>query len=457
MALCVQYDANFAKLRCLIHISFLAFRLPGAPAGVPRLAMALLGSSEPSMTTGRSIDSDGRLPSALPVTLADVEAARGVISDAVLVTDCDHSRTLSEICGAEIWLKFENLQFTASFKERGALNRLNALSPKERKIGVIAMSAGNHAQGVAYHARRLGIPATIVMPVGTPMVKIENTRRHGAQVLVEGPTLEDAAEFAHTFGARQGLTFIHPYDDALVIAGQGTIACEMLESVPALDTLVVPIGGGGLISGIAVAAKAIKPCIRIVGVQARLYPSMYNAVKDEHLPMRGDTLAEGIAVDGMESLSPLLTDGMELLVDVVPKSSAVVLLDPERVRAPVDEIAEEDQAVTWLGRQGPDQLVDRSAGEHRRDVGMGSDPHRRFADRHLGGDLLGSRQQHRGHVAAADVFGQGVLDAQLQVGGQADGVHERFFPFLADFRECAILSHSRRTPVRAVMQGGPAL
>ncbi len=230
------------------------------------------------------------------VSLAEVKRAADVIRGAVAVTDCDPSRTLSEILGAEIWLKFENLQFTASFKERGALNRLAALSPDERRRGVIAMSAGNHAQGVAYHAKRLGIRATIVMPQGTPMVKIENTRRHGAEVLVEGPTLEEAAAFAASEGQRRGQVFVHPYDDPLIIAGQGTIALEMLDAVPELDTLVVPVGGGGLISGMAVAAKTIKPSIRIIGVQASLYPSMLNAVKGASLAMRGDTLAEGIAV-----------------------------------------------------------------------------------------------------------------------------------------------------------------
>ncbi|MFM9848141.1 MAG: threonine ammonia-lyase [Hyphomicrobiaceae bacterium] len=230
------------------------------------------------------------------VTLADVEKAAATIAGSVLVSDCDPSRTLGEILGCKVWLKFENLQFTASFKERGALNRLTALDEAQRKRGVIAMSAGNHAQGVAYHASRLGIPSTIVMPVGTPMVKIENTRRHGAEVIVTGDTLEDAAAFARQHGTEKGLIFIHPYDDPLVIAGQGTVALEMLAAVPDLDTLVVPIGGGGLISGMAVAAKALKPSIKIIGVQAALYPSMYNAVRGANLPMRGDTLAEGIAV-----------------------------------------------------------------------------------------------------------------------------------------------------------------
>jgi threonine dehydratase len=250
----------------------------------------------------------------LPVKLADITSAAKTISGAVIETACTESRTLGEICGCRIWLKFENLQFTASFKERGALNRLNALSAEERKHGVIAMSAGNHAQGVAYHARRLGIPATIVMPLGTPMVKIENTRRHGANIILAGHTVEEAGPVALDHGEAHGLTMIHPYDDPLIIAGQGTIGPEMLKAVPALDTLVVPIGGGGLISGIAVAAKSLKPDIRIIGVEAGLFPSMYNAIKGERLPMRGDTLAEGIAV---KSPGKIATEIIRRLVDDV--------------------------------------------------------------------------------------------------------------------------------------------
>ena len=232
----------------------------------------------------------------LPVTLSDVEAAADTLRGFVRLTGFDRSRTLSDITGANIWLKFENLQFTATFKERGALNRLSALSADERGRGVIAVSAGNHAQGVAYHAARLGIPATIFVPVGTPTVKIENTRRHGADVVEAGATLEESAALAADHGRQQRLVFIHPYDDPLIIAGQGTIALEMLASVPDLDVLLVPIGGGGLISGMAVAAKMLKPEIEIIGVQAALYPSMYNLIKGQSLPMRGDTLAEGIAV-----------------------------------------------------------------------------------------------------------------------------------------------------------------
>jgi len=263
------------------------------------------------------------------VTLADIEAAQATLGDAIIHTDMDHSRTLSEIAGAEIWLKFENLQFTGAFKERGALNRLSALSAAERRRGVIAMSAGNHAQGVAYHARRLAIPATIVMPEATPIVKVENTRSHGAEVVLYGASLEEAAEHAHRLAAERGLVFIHPYDDRLVIAGQGTIALEMLSAVPDLDTLVVQIGGGGLISGMAAAAKAIKPSIRVIGVQSRLWPSMYNAIKGEHLAMRGDTLAEGIAVKypGRLTLAHVraLVDDI-VLVDEAALERAVTLL-----------------------------------------------------------------------------------------------------------------------------------
>jgi threonine dehydratase len=263
------------------------------------------------------------------VTLAEVEQAARVIAGTVRRTDCEHSRTLSAMLGCEVWLKLENLQFTASFKERGALNRLSALSPKERAAGVIAMSAGNHAQGVAYHASRLGIRSTIVMPLATPFVKIENTKRHGAEVIVTGATLEEAGGFARRFAEEHGLTFIHPYSDPRIIAGQGTIALEMLEAVPELDTLIVPIGGGGLIAGIAVAAKATKPDIEILGVQAELYPSMYNKIRGVDLPMRGDTLAEGIAVKSPGALTePLIRTHVAdiLLVSEIAIERAVATL-----------------------------------------------------------------------------------------------------------------------------------
>ena len=236
------------------------------------------------------------MTNALPVTLEAIEAACRLVQREIVDTDCDWSRTLSQMLGCKLWLKFENLQFTASFKERGAINRLSALSDEERKRGVIAMSAGNHAQGVAYVARRLCVPATIVMPVSTPTVKVVNTRRYGAEVILHGENVEEAAAFAREHGRERRLTFVHPFDDPLVIAGQGTIALEMLGAAPEIDMLVVPIGGGGLISGMAIAAKALKPDIQVIGVEAALYPSMYNLIKRESLPMRGDTLAEGIAV-----------------------------------------------------------------------------------------------------------------------------------------------------------------
>src|SRR5882762_6597164 len=194
----------------------------------------------------------------MPVTIDDIRAAAERIAGAVEQTPFVHSRTLSRLTGAEVFLKFENLQFTASFKERGALNKLLSLSGAERKRGVIAMSAGNHAQAVAYHAARLGIPATIVMPKGSPNTKIKNTRVHGARVLLEGGSLHEAGAHARTLAAREQLVFVHPYEDPLIIAGQGTVALEMLQAVPDLDVLVVPVGGGGLISGMAVAASALQ-------------------------------------------------------------------------------------------------------------------------------------------------------------------------------------------------------
>ena len=231
-----------------------------------------------------------------PPTIADIRAAAERIDGAVIKTPTLHSRTLSEIIGAEVWLKFENLQFTAAYKERGALNKLLQLTADERARGVVAASAGNHAQAVAYHGKRLGIPVTIVMPVPTPMVKISQTEGHGATVVLFGERFDDAHAKAKELEAERGLVFVHPFDDPMVIAGAGTVALEMLAAAPDLDMLVVPIGGGGLISGIATAAKAIKPDIEIVGVEAALYPSMKNVVEGGHGAIGGDTLAEGIAV-----------------------------------------------------------------------------------------------------------------------------------------------------------------
>ena len=231
-----------------------------------------------------------------PVTLADVQAAAKRIEGAVVRTPTHFSRTLSELTGARIWVKFENLQFTAAYKERGALNTLLQLDEAARAKGVIAASAGNHAQGLAYHAHRLGIPATIVMPTNTPIVKVTQTEGHGAKVVLQGDTFDAAYAHARQLEQECGFTFVHPFDDARVIAGQGTVAVEMLEDVPAIDTFLTPIGGGGLISGMAVVAAAADHPIEVVGVEAELYPSMYNRINGTQYPCAGDTLAEGIAV-----------------------------------------------------------------------------------------------------------------------------------------------------------------
>lgn len=239
----------------------------------------------------------------LSITLAEVEAARGVISGHVLRTPMLPAPRLSDLTGAQVFVKYENLQVTNSFKERGALAKLASLSATQRRRGVIAMSAGNHAQAVAYHAARLSIPATIVMPEPTPFVKIAATEAHGAQVVLEGETIAEAHTRAEELAQARGLVWVHPYDDPLVIAGQGTVALEMLEEVPKLDVLVVPIGGGGLISGMAVAAKSKKPQIEIVGVECAAFPSMWNALRGQTLPLGGPTLAEGIAVKNVGALT----------------------------------------------------------------------------------------------------------------------------------------------------------
>jgi threonine dehydratase len=251
----------------------------------------------------------------MSVTLADIEAARRVIAGHVLHTPMLPAPKLSALTGAEVYVKYENLQVTNAFKERGARCKLAALSADERRRGVITMSAGNHAQAVAYHAASLGIPASVVMPVTTPFVKVAATKAYGAEVVLHGETISEAQERAETMARDRNLTWVHPYDDEHVIAGQGTIALEMLEAVDDLEMLVIPIGGGGLISGIAVAAKAIKPDIAIVGAEAALYPSFWNALRNEHLPLGGSTLAEGIAVKNVGKLTlPIVR---ELVSDLV--------------------------------------------------------------------------------------------------------------------------------------------
>ena len=232
----------------------------------------------------------------MSVELEDIEAAAKVIEGQVVRTPCLHSRTLSEIAGAQIYLKFENHQFTASFKERGALNKLTSLDAARRAKGVIACSAGNHAQGVAYHAHRLGIPAVIVMPRHTPWVKVEHTQRHGAEVILDGESFDAAKARAIELAVERGLTLVHPYDDEKIIAGQGTCGLEMMREHPELDALVVAIGGGGLVSGISIAAKALKPSIDVVGVEMVRFPGMYHAMKGTQPTFAASTIAEGIAV-----------------------------------------------------------------------------------------------------------------------------------------------------------------
>jgi threonine dehydratase len=252
------------------------------------------------------------------VTLADIEAARRVIAGHVLRTPTFPAPPLSALTGAEVFVKYENLQVTNAFKERGACVKLAALSESERRRGVIAMSAGNHAQAVAYHARRLAIPATIVMPVTTPFVKVKATEALGAAVVLDGETLTQAQARAAAIATERNLVWVHPYDDPHIIAGQGTIALEMLEEVPDLDVLVVPIGGGGLIAGCAIAARAVRPAIEIVGVECTLYPSMWNALHQQHRPCGGPTLAEGIAVSNVGALTlPVVRDYVSdiILVD----------------------------------------------------------------------------------------------------------------------------------------------
>ncbi len=262
-------------------------------------------------------------------TLSDIQQAAARLQGQVLETPCVESRTLSHITGAEVFLKFENLQFTASFKERGACNKLAELTAGGARPGVIAMSAGNHAQGVAYHAQRLGLRAVIVMPRFTPGVKVARTRGFGAEVVLHGDTLEAARAHALELAKTQGLTFVHPYDDLAIMAGQGTVGLEMLREQPDLEVLVVPIGGGGLIAGIATAAKALKPGIEIIGVQAQRFPAMVNLIKHEQHVQGASTIAEGIAVGAPGELcAEVIRRQVDelLLVDEGAIEQAIVML-----------------------------------------------------------------------------------------------------------------------------------
>jgi len=265
----------------------------------------------------------------MAVSIDDIRAAAETIQGEVIRTPLVPAPRLSQRLGAEIFLKLENLQFTGSFKDRGALNKLKSLTPAQAEAGVIAMSAGNHAQGVAYHAQRLGIPATIVMPEFAPFSKVERTRSFGARVVLTGDTLDASAVAAHEIAEKDGLAFVHPYDDEAIVAGQGTIGLEMLEDEPGLETIVVPIGGGGILSGIATAAKALRPRIELVGVEAELFPSMYQAIHELQATAGGTTLADGIAVKNPGALTrPIIESlvGEIILVDEPAIESAVMML-----------------------------------------------------------------------------------------------------------------------------------
>jgi threonine dehydratase len=267
-------------------------------------------------------------------TVEDIRAAAERINGAVLRSPTLKSRTLSEITGAEVYLKFENLQFTAAYKERGALNKLLHLSNEERARGVIAASAGNHAQAVAYHGKRLGIPVTIVMPTNTPIVKVSQTDEHGAQVVLHGERFDDAYALAREMESKESLVFVHPFDDPQIVAGAGTVGLELLEDVPELDTIVVPIGGGGLISGIATAVKSLSAATEVVGVEAELYPSMKNVIEHGHGAIGGDTLAEGIAVKEPGELTRRIiaerVDRIELVAEKEIEHAVALLVGIEK-------------------------------------------------------------------------------------------------------------------------------
>jgi threonine dehydratase len=299
----------------------------------------------------------------LPVNFEDIRDAAVAIAGAIARTPAIAAPALSELTGVDIWLKLETLHRTGSFKERGALTKLLTLKARERGAGVVAMSAGNHAQGVAHHASRLGIPATIVMPEGTPFIKIDRTEAFGAKVVLKGDSLSAAREAADALARDEGLVFVHPYDDPAIIAGQGTIALELLEDRPDLDTLVVPIGGGGLISGIAVAAKAVNPRIEIIGVQSTLYPSMYRLMhgEDPGAPAAAATLAEGIAVKEPGRLTRRIVKALV---------SDILLVDDVAIEAAIEALIERQKLVVeGAGAAGlaavlaaPDRLRGRRVG-----------------------------------------------------------------------------------------------
>lgn len=291
--------------------------------------------------------------------IADIRAAEERIRGAVVRTPTLHSKTLSKITGAEIWLKFENQQYTAAYKERGALNALLQLTDEQRAHGVIAASAGNHSQGLSYHGTRLGVPVTIVMPRTTPTVKVMMTESVGGNVVLEGETFDEASAYARTLQKERDLTFVHPFDDPHVAAGQGTVALEMLEDVPDLETIIVPVGGGGLISGVATAAKAISPKLKIMGVQTAEFPAFYNLFTGRNLPQGGPTLAEGIAVKEPGKFTQQvimdLVDEMRVVKEAAIEEAISLLLDIEKT------------VVEGAGATGLATLLPKSNGDKRKE------------------------------------------------------------------------------------------
>src|SRR3954452_1681606 len=332
-----------------------------------------------------------------PPSIEDIRAAAERIKGAVIRTPMLVSRTLSEVIGAEVWLKFENLQFTSAYKERGALNKLLQLTAEERERGVIAASAGNHAQAVAYHAKRLGIPATIVMPEPTPTVKVTQTAGHGATVVLFGKIVDDAFAKARELALENGYVFVHAFDDPQIIAGAGTVALEMLEEAPDLDTIVVPIGGGGLMSGVSIAARALKPDIELIGVEAELYPSMKCAIEGCHMPLGGDTLAEGIAVKHPGELTS------RILKDLANEVMLVSERDLERSVAMLVGI--EKTVVEGAGAAGLAALLanpERFAGKKVATVLCGGNIDTHLLANVLVRDLVRQGRIARLHVAAHD-------------------------------------------------------
>ena len=298
----------------------------------------------------------------MTVSASDIRAAAQEIAGEVVRTPLVPATRLSERLGCELYLKLESLQYTGSFKDRGALNKLKSLTPEQAKFGVIAMSSGNHAQGVAYHARRLGIPAVIVMPEFAPFSKVERTRDLGARVVLVGDTLDASALAAREIAEQENLTFVHPYDDPKIIAGQGTIGFEMLEDQPELDTIVVPIGGGGIISGIAIAAKSVKPEIEIYGVEAELFPSMYQAINGLAPTAGGETLADGIAVKKPGELTRPIIE--ELVEDIL-------LVGEDLIEAAIHTLVEEQKIVAGgAGAIGVAALMKEKARFAGRKVGV---------------------------------------------------------------------------------------